>query len=577
MQLRQYQQEAVDSVWNYFRSGKTGNPILALPTGTGKSVILAELCRSILTAFPTQRIIMLTHVKELIQQNYEKLCSLWPNAPAGLFSAGLRRKDVYASITYAGIQSIGKHANKFGHVDLIIVDECHLISPNSETLYRKFIGDLMAINPCLKVIGLTATPYRLGQGRLTDAIERDGKLIKPIFTDICFDVTTVAAFNRFIAEGFLTPLIPRSTVMKLDIDGVHTRGGEFIDKELQAAVDKTDITIKAVKEALEEADDRKCWLVFCTGVDHAIHTADIMNDMGIPTVAVHSKLTPAERDAAIAGFKSGKYQAITNNGILTTGFDHPPIDLILCLRPTQSPGLWVQMLGRGTRPYEGKENCLVLDFANNTKRLGAINDPVIPRKKGKGTGEAPVKECPCCKTFVHASVRVCDNVKKDGSVCGYQFPIETKLKQEASTEVLIKGDMPVVEIFTVDHITYSVHHKEGKPLMLRVTYYCNRRQFSDFVCLEHDNYAKRKAIEWWRKRSPNPVPATVEEAIQRTSELKQPTHLNVWINKKYPEIMGYCFDGTAFNTKEDDGHRPTDDNIEETVKAIIEQDDDIPF
>lgn len=579
MELRSYQKEAIDSIWNYFLSGKTGNPILALPTGTGKSVIIAGFLKSVYDKFPNQRIIMLTHVKELIEQNYAKLKTLWPFAPSGLYSAGLNKKDIHAAITFAGIQSIGKHADKFGNIDLIIIDECHLISPNSETLYRKFIRDLQEVNPYLKVIGLTATPYRLGQGKLTDTIEKDGEEIQPIFTDICFDVTTVEAFNRFIAEGFLAPLIPRSTRMKLDIDGIHTRGGEFVEKELQNAVDRTDITINAVKEALEEAENRRSWLVFCAGVEHAQHTADIMNDMGISTVAIHSKLTDAERDAAIRDFKAGKYQAVTNNNVLTTGFDHPPIDLILCLRPTQSPGLWVQMLGRGTRPCDGKENCLVLDFANNTKRLGAINDPVVPRKKGKGGGEAPVKECPKCRCWQHASARICNGVDNDGNHCGYEFTFQTKLKQASSTEDLIKGNLPITECFAIDHITYSPHTKIGKPLMMRVTYFCGMRQFSDYVCLEHDNYAKKKAADWWRLRSTEPVPNSVEKGLELSATLRQPTHLMVWINKKYPEILNYCFDGTAFGKETDTGTRPTFDNPQILQKAVSkwEPEDDVPF
>lgn len=552
IQGRSYQIEAVSSIYNYFGT-KSGNPVVAMPTGTGKSVVIAMFLESVFRYYPNQRVMILTHVKELIQQNYEKLMGMWAFAPAGVYSAGLNRRDVHAPITFAGIASVAKKWAMFGHIDLVIIDEAHLVSPSEATMYQTFLAGLLSINPNLKVIGLTATPWRLGHGKITDPVKNDkGEEVPGIFTDICFDITGIEAFNRLIAEGFLSPLVPKSTVTKLDVDGVHMRGGEFIASELQNAVDKTDVTIAAVREALELGHNRNHWLVFAAGVEHAIHTAEIMNDMGIPTVAIHSKMTDKERDDAIAKFKAGYYRAAVNNNVLTTGFDFPAIDLILCLRPTASAVLWVQMLGRGTRPSPatGKENCLVLDFANNTRRLGPINDPVVPRRKGEKGGDAPVKECPVCSTWVHASLRWCNGVMKDGSACKHEFKFETKLKQGASTAELIKGDMPVVEVFKVDHITFIEHRKEGRPPMMKVSYYCGYRSFEEFVCFEHVNYAGKKARDWWRARSNEPAPTTTAEALDRADSARAPTHLRVWINKKYPEILATCFDGTAFGKEE---------------------------
>lgn len=578
MQLRSYQSEAIQSIWNYFQSGNSGNPVLALPTGTGKSVIIAGFIKSVFEKFPNQRIMMLTHVKELIAQNFSKLKQLWPQAPAGIYSAGLKQKEVNAPITFAGIGSVAKKPAVFGHIDLVIIDEVHMVSPSDNTMYQKFLGGLREINPYVKVIGLTATPWRLGHGKITDPItHKDGSESPSLFTDICFDITGSQSFNRLIAEGFLAPLIPRATNTKLDVNGVHMRGGEFIQKELQNAVDKMDITVAAVKEAREEGHDRESWLVFCAGVEHSINTAEIMNDLGIPTVAIHSKMTDAERDQAILDFKAGKYRAVTNNNVLTTGFDHPKIDLILCLRPTASAVLWVQMLGRGTRPSPGKENCLVLDFASNTKRLGPINDPVTPRRKGaKGGGGAPVKECPKCHTYQHASVRICNGVDRDGNPCGHEFKFETKLKQAASSQELIKGDLPVVEIFEVDHVSFSKHQKVGKPPMLRVSYYCGLRVFEEFVFIENPTYAGKKARDWWRAHGGAIIPTTVDEALDNVDNLTIPTHLRVWVNKKYPEIMAVCYDGTAFGTQDDRGKRPIN-NSKAKAKSEPLEIEGIPF
>jgi DNA repair protein RadD len=567
LQPRSYQIEAAHSVPNYFQTN-SGNPVIAMPTGTGKSVVIAMILQMVYHYWPSQRVMVLTHVKELIQQNYDKLMTLWPAAPAGVYSAGLNRKESNRRITFAGIGSVAKKAALFGHIDLVFIDEAHLVSPNNETLYQLFLAALKEVNPNLRVIGFTATPWRLGTGRITE----DG-----IFTDVCFDITGMQAFNRLIAEGYLAPLIPRQTKMMLDIDGVHMRGGELIASELQHAVDKYEITQAAIRETLELAHDRRHWLIFASGVEHACNIADMLNDMGIPTVAIHSKMGDAQRDQAILDFKSGKYRAAVNNNVLTTGFDFPGIDCIVVLRPTASTVLWVQMLGRGTRPFEcaeyKKENCLVLDFAGNTRRLGPINDPVIPRKKGaKAGGEAPVKLCGSCATYNHASVTHC-------CYCGAEFSFQVKLKQTAASDELLRGDAPLVEVFKVDHITYSTHEKAGRPIMMKVTYYCGLRSFSEYVCIQHDGFAQRKARQWWRERSSAPFPESTEAALTLTDTLTPATHLRIWVNKQYPEILTHCFDGTAFGQQEA-GTPPTTDTAARAARvapSYADMDDDIPF
>lgn len=571
MLARSYQSECVEHIWHYFGAFE-GNPVCALPTGTGKSVCIALFLQSIYKHYPGQKVLILTHVKELIQQNFNKLLAVWPGAPCGIYSAGLNRRDLIQKIIFAGIASIVRRAHELGHVDLVIVDECHLISPTESTMYQKLFTQLMVTNPMLKVIGFTATNYRLGHGKLTEGENR-------LFTDVCFDITGLEAFNRLVAEGYLARLVPKRTKTQLDTEGVHLRGNEFIAGELQQAVDKESITRAAVEEALHYRDTRKSWLVFASGVEHACHVADMLNEYDIRAVAIHSKMTPTARDEALRLFKSGFYQAVVNNNILTTGFDHPPVDLILCLRPTQSTVLWVQMLGRGTRPYdparmnlnnpeeralaenfpEAKDDCLVLDFASNAKRLGPINDPVIPRAKGKGGGDAPVKECPICECYVHASLRFCNGIKDDGTDCTHEFIFETKLKQGASSDELIKGDLPVVEVFKVDHINYGRHQKIDRPDSMKVTYYCGYKTFTEYVGVQHPmNSGGARAQRWLRERllGTDSIPETTDQLIAMAPNLKAATHLRIWINKRYPEILAQCFDGTAFG-KEEPGTGPT--------------------
>ena len=525
--LRPYQELAVQAPFEYFTK-KRGNPILALPTGSGKSVIIAEFVKRALKIYPMTRVLMLTHVKELIEQNFIKLLTLWPTAPAGIYSAGIGRRDVGFPITFAGIASVARKPELFGRIDLVIIDECHLVSHKEETMYVSFIDALMKANPYLKVIGLTATPYRLGLGLLTEG---------DVFTDICYDLTTREAFNKLIEDGYLCKLVPRHTRAELDVSDVKKQGGEFIQKDLQQAVDKASLTEAAINECLEVASERKHWLVFATGIEHAHHIAGTLNDKGIKAAVVHGELDKQTRAKILADYKSGVYRAVVNYGVLTTGFDFPGMDLIVMLRPTSSPGLWVQMLGRGTRPAEGKENCLVLDFARNTLRLGPINDPVLPKARGEKSepGVAPVRLCQGCGAYAHASARVCPE-------CGMEFPAApTKLTGSASSLALIAQDIPEVVEFKVDMVTYAVHHKDGRPPSMRISYQCGIRMFSEYFHFELPGLPKVKTTKWWARRSQAPVPETTANAILMSSYLMQPKTIKVWINKKHPEVMSYAF------------------------------------
>lgn len=589
-QDRPYQTEAVQSIWTYFQT-KTGNPLVAMPTGTGKSVVIARFLQTVFRAFPMQRILLLTHVKELIQQNFEKLMILWSNAPAGIYSAGLGIKNANCPITFAGIASVAKKASMFGHIDLVLIDEAHLLSPNDMTMYRTFLRGLMAINPLLKVVGFTATPWRLGHGHLTDpSIDDKGRETPSLFTDVCFDITGLQAFNRLIDEGYLVPLIPKRTKLELSIAGIHTRGGELIEKEMQASFDREEITEAALREAIEiaHAQGRKHWLIFASGTDHADNVGEMLNMMGVPTGVVHSKRDG--RDQTIKDFKAGKLTAVVNNNVLTTGFDYPEIDLIIVLRGTLSTVLWVQMLGRGTRPVyadgfdlnsieqrlaaiqaSGKTDCLVLDFARNTSRLGPVNDPVIPRMKGREGGPVPVKICEVCETYNHISARKCVN-------CGAEFTFEVKFKAQASTDDLIKAPMPIVKVFNIDHISCDIHTKIGSPPMMKLTYYCGVKSFTEFVCIEHQNFAGRKARQWWKERTDMSYPTSTEQAMGLLGALVTPTQMRVWTNKQYPEIMAFCFDGTSFGTQ------PATSNVLEVEvrrpraqAAYSDLNDDIPF
>ena len=540
-----YQTEAVNSFFDYFEK-KSGNPLIKMPTGTGKSLVLAFIIKRIFDYFPNQRIMMLTHVQELIEQNAEKMQLVWPTAPIGIHSAGLNSRDTLMPIIFGGIQSAAKtvkkaneenthipeHLRHFGWRDLIFIDEAHLVNPKEMGEYRYIISELTKINPYLKVVGLTATAYRLKQGLLTD----DG-----LFTDICYDITGVEAFNRLIAQGYLSPLIAKPTKAQIDVSSVSVSDGEYNTVQLEKIFKDDKITFACCKETIEYGQDRKSWLVFCTGIDHVERATAIMQSFGIDAVAVHSKLPKATNSKNLAAFKNMEIRCILGMDKFTTGFDHPPIDLISFQRPTLSPAKHVQMSGRGTRPSveTGKVNCLGLDFAGNVKRLGPINDPVIPRKPGqkKGPSDLPIRICDFCGFYNHASARKCCN-------CEAEFTFKSKLFQTAGTLAFIKDEQPIIEFFNVQKVIYNLHEKKKdgvlvSPPSIKVSYICGLRMFSEWVCLEHKGLPAHSAKEWWRQRHLEEPPLTTYQALQRTSELRIPAKIKVHVNKPYPEILSY--------------------------------------
>jgi len=524
MDLREYQREAVNAIYHYFEKN-TGNPLIVCPTASGKSFIMAAFIKEVLETWSDQRILVLTHVKELIQQNYVELTQHWPLAPAGIYSAGLKRREAQAQVLFAGIQSVHSRAEELQSFDLILIDESHLVPRKSNTMYRRFLDDMFEINDKIKIIGLTATHYRLDSGLLTEGDSR-------IFTDIAYEVPV----KRLIEDGYLSPLVTKAPNTMLDVSGVHSRGGDFINSELQKAVDQTEINKAAVREIIHYGRDRKSWLVFCSGIQHAYNVRDALRDRNIVAETVTGETNAMERDYILEGFKSGEIKALTNCDILTTGFNAPNTDLLAILRPTQSTGLYVQIVGRGMRIAPGKENCLILDFAGNIERHGPI-DKVQPnghKGKGKGKGEAPVKKCPKCRSVVYTGFTECPD-------CGYVFPPpEVKINPEASSRSIISSPEPFW--VDVDSICYSRHQKFGKPDSLRVDYKCGLLVYSEWICLEHTGFAQRTARNWWSRHRGDPTVVTISQALSVAQYLRAPSRIMVREDGKFWRIMRYDFD-----------------------------------
>lgn len=526
IELRDYQRKAIDALYGYFAE-KVGNPLVVLPTGTGKSVVIAEFVRGAMEAYPDTRILCLTHVKELIAQNFAALLRLWPQAPAGIYSAGLNSRDLRSPILFCGIQSVHSKAYAIQQCDLVLIDEAHLIPRASGTMYRKFLDQLREINPHLKVVGFTATPYRLDSGMLHKGRER-------VFDDIAYS----ANIGDMIKQGYLCPVSAKWTDACQDTSGVGKRGGEFIAGDLERAVDQHQLNAAIAQEIVERGHGHGSWLVFATGTSHAQHLRDEIAANGISAECVFGDTSDAKRQNILDRFKAGKLRCVVNVNVLTTGFDAPGVDLIAMCRPTASPGLYVQMIGRGTRLAEGKESCLVLDFAMNVKRHGPI-DMIDVRgdfDPDRQAGDAPVKKCPSCSEIVHASARHCQ-------ACGHEFPPPTtKVLSKPVAAPLLAKEIES-EWLPVNAVSYRRHEgRDDKPDSMVATYSCGIGSYKEWVCFEHTGYPREKATQWWARRMPGqPCPVKIDHALTRTSELPKPTAIRVQRNGQYFNVVAVRF------------------------------------
>jgi DNA repair protein RadD len=558
---RWYQEEAVDSLFDYFnrKGGRDengrpikANPVIALPTGTGKSLVIALFIQRALAMFPTTRVLMMTHVKELIKQNAAKLIEAWPLAPLGIYSSGLNQRDFVQPIIFGGVQSAVKNLEAFGHRDLLVIDEAHLVG--NEGNYIKLVEYLTNVNPFLKIILLSATPYRQGMGLLTNGL---------IATDIVYDLCNIDGFSRLMAEGYLCPLISRPTDVEIDVSGVHVNNGEYNQGEVEAAADK--VTFDACKEFVAYGHNRRSWLVFAAGVKHADHIGELLNGaFGVNAVVIHSKKPDKDNEDNLASWKRGEVQCAVSMNALTTGVDNPYCDYIGDMQPTLSTGKHVQKYGRGTRPVYapgfdltdfnsrwqaiyagGKQNTLVMDFARNTRRLGPINDPLIPRMKGQGSpGDAPIKICPKpkggCGNYNHTRAPSC-------IVCGYEWPYEVNISKHAGTEEILRSDMPQIEPFDVSHQVLTAHtSRSSGRSSIKVSYFCKRGAamltFYEYISIEAAGFWGKRGRDWFRQRYGEPTEGmTNADVLRLASLMRTPARINVWVNKETPEVKGYEF------------------------------------
>lgn len=529
--LRDYQDAAIKNLFTYFKIAPGKRPLVVAPTGSGKSVLIAATVQKCLNARPSLNIIILTHMAELLTQNCSKLLEMMPEKAKDIsfYCDSLNEKKI-SQITLASIQSIYEKAEAFraiGVPNILLVDECHLIPKRDTSMYQSFIAGLKAINPSLGVIGFTATPFRTDSGLL---IEGEDK----IFDDVCYDISIA----ELISKKFHAKLISKHSQVQADLSKVKARGGDFILKDLEDVMNQNPLTVAAVNEMVKWGADRKKWLIFCAGVKHAERVRDEIRSRGISSETICGETPKDERARILEDFRAGRLSSLTNHGVLTTGYDEPEIDLVALLRGTKSAGLYMQMVGRGSRIHPKKENCLVLDFGGNIERFGPIDCITIRKNKGKAKiDQLPTKKCPSCGNVLPISFSSCE--------CGHVFEKLVKDHEaEASSRPVLNEPVDMV----VYGVAYKRHKKEGKPDSLRVDYTCDmgRNNISEFICLEHDGFARHKAFLWWHMHVDgvweDDLP-TVENAILNQHRLLIPKTIKAVKDGKFWRILSTEFWG----------------------------------
>ena len=569
MKLRNYQQAAVDSVFSYWdrapsTTSKPASPLIVMPTGSGKSPTLGEIVRRLVGDYGC-RVVIATHRSELIVQDTKAVRLIYPDADVGIVSAGLGRREYGHAITIGGIQSLAGKPAMMGHVDVMIVDEAHLISTASGTQYHATIAALRAINPDMRLVGLTATPYRLGQGYLTEGDDA-------LFTSVCYQTD----ISGLIRDGWLAHVRTGFATATINLDSVGVRAGEYAinDLELASDVDKINEAVAAdVKRALDGG--RTSALVFGTSVAHAKRLRNALQVIGVSSETITGDTPREERDALIGLFKARSLRCITSCDVLTTGFDAPVVDVLALVRPTMSPSLYVQMVGRGMRIAEGKTDCLLLDYGGNIARHGPVDDVKV-KPKTSGDGDAPVKICPQCMACCAASSRECDH-------CGFIFPaVVRKANQVASTLPALTLDMAPKtppKRLDVGSVEWARHEKRGDDTArptLRIDYYppgnlALKKVASEWVCIEHEEggFAWRKAQQWWEAHVGTPFPVSVVDAVDllNLGYMKPVVAIEIEKDGKYDRVV-----------KIHHGVRTDEDTDPLPVSASTWSDDeDLPF
>ncbi len=570
-QLRPYQQESVDSVVLHFKS--SNDPcVVVLPTGAGKSLVIAELAK---IAFGN--VLALAHVKELVDQNHQKFVSY--GIDAGIYSAGLQLKETTHKVTFGSIQSVARSSeNAFKDVSILIVDECHRISISEDTQYMKFIRRLQKSNSKLCVVGMTATPYRMDTGWIYERhyVGKMGSFDARFFKKCVYEVSLA----YMIEHGFLTPpIVINAPVASYDFDGMDLdHQGLFSEDSVREALkSQARITPGIVKHILQVSEARQGVMIFASTIAHAKEVLSLLPEKESTLITGDTPLS--ERDYLISEFKKKNLKFLVNVSVLTTGFDAPHVDVIALLRPTESISLFQQIVGRGLRLSENKEDCLILDYTGSgyniyypevgdskpesASRLVAIpcpecefenifwakvdkNDHIVEHygRKCRGvlTGAIDTSDKPCGYRF---RFKVC-------KACGAENDIAARVCHECK-DVIVDPDVRLKEAMSLknahvmrpDSMVISKRLTKGRQSIEVIYYDLDGQPLREFFSFETP--AQKKFFEYQFVRMHHKLPgvslnlADIDDVIDHQSFFRTPMFVIAYKKQKFWQIREKVF------------------------------------
>lgn len=571
--LRPYQQEAVNNTVEYFKR-KRDPALIVLPTGAGKSLVIAELAK-----IAKGRVLALAHVKELVEQNHAKYISY--KLEAGIFSASLGKKDWGQKAIFGSVQSVARAPDEFfKDFSLLVIDECHRVAEEGATQYQEVIQKLRQSNPRLVILGLTATPYRLGLGWIYE-YSHTGELRteQPRFFKQC---VYELPLTYMIKNKFLT------TPVKVDIPVTCYDFSELTEKNRMYTMSEVEELLKNQKRLtplivknivdITERFKRKGVMIFSATVKHAEEIMIYLPSGEARLVVGDTEIH--ERDEIVEEFKQKKFKYLVNVSVLTTGFDAPHVDVVAILRPTESNSLYQQIVGRGLRLDEGKTDCFILDY---TGMGHDIYTPEINEKRpSKDT--VPVKvTCPQCGfendywgivdydgDVIEHFGRKCkgahhDPVTMEVEPCGFRFRYKlchacgvendvTARECEHCKATLIDADTKLKQaklsknahILTPDRITFEERKdKNGNPY-LEVRYYDADAQYlSEAHFFSNSSSLKKFQINFLRSHLKRPelhLPVeTPADVIRIQNFLRMPSFVIARKQEKFWKITEKVF------------------------------------
>lgn len=533
MELRPYQQQAFNAIMDAMRTEQF--ILCQAATGAGKTILFSAIIRHCMEQYK-MRIGILAHREILVRQAQDKLLKVWPDGKdkIGIACASASHDvQLFRPVLIGSPQTLANRLDALPPLHLLIIDECHRLPPrNKESQYGDLLQALLAKYPKLRVLGVTATPYRLNHGYVY------GKKCRPKSENWFGRMAYGISIETLQEQGFLVPLRAKQAEnIEQELAAVSTSAGDFNVAELSAVMSRQVHIQSAVDKYLEYGEGRQHVVAFCVTIEHAEVLREAFEESGIPAAVIHSKMPREERENAMSAFEEGRVTVICNVGVLTEGWDCTAVDCILFCRPTMSPALYVQMVGRGLRLHPGKKDCLLLDLSGNCLRHGDVNDPFvkIPGTPAGKKEKKEYRECPNCGELFKYSQPECP-------ACGWQ-PERQALEDAADPGEMVDvqwGDGP----FDADVLRWSMYDYTSRAgnRFARLDMVCSipeagrlPKTVSSFLDFDGgvSGYMQDKAIRVWEKlsRDGDNWPESVEEALSRSDEIQMPPLVRVKRNK----------------------------------------------